>query len=69
MSHDEEDRSSLEKGKIADMVILNKNPLAMNPNELLNLKVEKLLLNGTAYKKGQGIMNLLTKGILSEGKI
>ncbi|MCX5829076.1 MAG: amidohydrolase [Deltaproteobacteria bacterium] len=66
---DEKDRGSLEKGKIADMVILNKNPLAMKPNELLNLKVEKLLLNGTAYKKGQGILSLLAKGILSEGKI
>ena len=66
---DEKDRGSLEKGKIADMVILNRNPLAMKPNELLSLKVEKLLLNGTAYKKGQGILSLLAKGILSEGKI
>jgi len=51
------------------MVVLNRNPLAMKPNELLNLKAEKLLLNGTAYKKGQGILSLLVKGILSEGKI
>jgi hypothetical protein len=66
---DEKDRGSLEKGKIADMVILNKNPLSMKPSELLELKVEKLLLNGMAYKKGQGILSLLAKGILSEGKI
>ena len=66
---DEKDRGSLEKGKIADMVILNRNPLAMKPDEILNLKVEKLLLNGTAYKKGQGLLSLLAKGILSEGKI
>ena len=65
----EKDRGSLEKGKIADMVVLNRNPLAMKPNELLSLKVERLLLNGTAYKKGQGIMSLLAKGIQSEGKI
>ena len=65
---DEKDRGSLEKGKIADMTVLSRNPLAM-PNELLSLKVEKLLLNGTAYKKGQGILSLLAKGIQSEGKI
>jgi len=66
---DEKDRGSLGNGKIADMVILNKNPLAIKPSELLNLKVEKLLLSGTVYKKGQGILSLLAKGILSEGKI
>jgi len=66
---DEKDRGSLEKGKVADMVILNGNPLAMKPGDLLNLKVEKLLLNGTAYAKGQGILSLLAKGILRGGKI
>ena len=59
---DEKDRGSLEKGKVADMVILNRDPLAMKPAELLNLKVEKLILNGMPYKKGQSIMSLLAKG-------
>jgi len=61
---DEKERGSLETGKVADMVILNRNPLAMKPEELLNLKVEKLLLKGKAYKKGQGMMSLLAKGLL-----
>jgi predicted amidohydrolase YtcJ len=66
---DEKDRGSLEKGKIADMVILSRNPLAMKPDELLNLKVERLLLNGKAYKEGQGILSLLARGILPGGSI
>jgi predicted amidohydrolase YtcJ len=61
---DEKERGSLETGKIADMVILNQNPLAMKPAELLNLKVERLLLQGKAYEKGQGMLSLLAKGLL-----
>jgi hypothetical protein len=66
---DEKERGSLEAGKFADMVILNKDPLAMKPGELLQLKVEQLLLKGKPYKKGQGILSLLAKGLLSGGKI
>lgn len=60
---------SLEKGKIADMVVLNRNPLTMKLNELLGLKVENLLLKGEAYKKGQSILSLLAKGLLMGGKV
>lgn len=66
---DEKERGSLEAGKIADMVVLNRNPLAMKPGELLELKVEKLLLKGEPYKGGQGMLSLLAKGLLSGGKI
>jgi predicted amidohydrolase YtcJ len=66
---DEKERGSLETGKWADMVILNQNPLAMKPNELLGLKVETLLLKGEPYKKGQGMLSLLAKGLLSCGRI
>ncbi|MHB8909488.1 MAG: amidohydrolase [Syntrophales bacterium] len=65
---DEKERGSLEAGKIADMVILNKNPLTMKPGELLELKVEKLLLNGREYRKGQGILSLLARGLLAGGR-
>ena len=68
-SFDEKERGSLEAGKTADMVILNRNPLAMKPGELLELKVERLLLKGEPYKGGQGMLNLLAKGLLSGGKI
>ncbi len=63
---DEKDRGSLEAGKMADMAVLNRNPLAMKPGELLSLRVEKLLLNGAPYKKGQGVLSLLAKGILGK---
>ena len=66
---DEKERGSLETGKIADMVILNKNPLKMKPNELLGLKVEQLLLKGRPYRKGQGSLSLLAKGLLPGGSI
>lgn len=66
---DEGERGSLEAGKAADMVILNRNPLAMKPGELLGLKVEKLLLKGEPYKKGQGMLSVLAKALLSPGKI
>ncbi len=66
---DEKERGSLETGKIADMVILNRNPLTMQPSELLDLKVEKILLNGREYQKGQGILSLLVKGLLPGGRV
>ena len=66
---DERERGSLEAGKIADMVILNRNPLEMKPVELLSLKVEELILNGREYSKGQGILSLLARGFLSGGRV
>jgi len=66
---DEKERGSLEAGKYADMVLLNRNPLAMKPGELLQLKVEKLLLKGEPYKSGQGLVSLLATGLLPYGKV
>lgn len=62
---DEKERGSLETGKAADMVILNRNPLTMKPDELLDLMVEDLLLQGAPYRKGQGSLSLLAKGLFS----
>jgi len=62
-SFDEKERGSLEKGKIADMVILNKDPLKLEPKDLRTLKVEKLFLSGKEYIKGMGITKALWKGI------
>ena len=58
-SFDEKDRGSLEKGKIADMVILNQDPLKLDPKDLRSLKVEKLILNGKEYKPGMRILEML----------
>ncbi len=62
-SFDEKDRGSLETGKIADMVILDQNPLDMDKKEIFRLKTETLLLRGKPYKGGQGLGNLLWKGL------
>ncbi len=66
---DEKERGSLEAGKIADMVILNRNPMAMDPKALTELKVEKLILGGKPYEKGQGILSLLAKAFLNGGSV
>ena len=58
-SFDEKERGSLEIAKIADMVILNQNPLKLAPKELRSLKVEKLILNGKEYETGMGLMGML----------
>lgn len=56
---DEQERGSLEKGKIADMIILNQDPLKLKPKDLRSLKVEKLFLNGKEYEPGLGMMEML----------
>ncbi|GAH01581.1 unnamed protein product, partial [marine sediment metagenome] len=38
MSFEEKRRGSLEKDKLADMVILNENPLVKDPKDLMQLK-------------------------------
>ena len=62
-SFDENDRGTLEKGKTADMVILNRNPLAMKKEGLLDLAVDKLILSGKDYCPGQSMAGLLWRGI------
>lgn len=47
---DEKERGSLEIGKIADMVILSKNPFEIEPKKLNTIKVEKLILRGENYR-------------------
>ena len=56
---DEKQRGSLEEGKIADLVILNQDPLVMDPAQLRSLKVEKLFLSGKEYQSGMGIPEML----------
>ncbi|MBK5113063.1 MAG: amidohydrolase family protein [Candidatus Heimdallarchaeota archaeon] len=59
MSFDEKKRGSLEKGKLADMVILNENPLSKDPKDLRQLKVEQLYLQGKKYKPGMSLGSML----------
>ena len=58
-SFDEKERGTLEVGKIADLVILNRDPLVMDPKDLLSLEVERLYLQGEEYQPGMGIPAML----------
>lgn len=63
-SFDEDERGSLEAGKIADMVILSDNPYTMEKEKLNELKVEQLFLKGDPYKKvNQNPITQILKGI------
>jgi hypothetical protein len=66
---DEKERGSLEPGKIADMVVLDRNPLAVDKRDLRGIKVEKLLLAGEPYRSGQGRISMLLRGIVGRRKI
>lgn len=68
MGFDEKERGSLEVGKIADMVILNKNPLEMKTENLLELKVEELYLQGKKYKGKQGLGSFLLRFLSRKGR-
>ncbi len=65
VSFDEKDRGSLEVGKVADMIIVNKDPLSLKPAQLRELKVEGLYLRGKAYKPGQGRGGVILGGLLA----
>ena len=68
-SFDEQERGSLEAGKIVDMVILSANPYELPGDRLLDLKVEKLILGGKDYKpQHQSISLAVIKGMLSRKK-
>jgi hypothetical protein len=42
---------------------LNQNPLALQPQQLLELRSEKLILSGKEYVKGQSLVSLIAHGI------
>ena len=67
-SFDENKRGSLERGKIAAMVILSKNPFEIDKTELNTIKVEQLLLKGQPYKEVQmNPMKHILKRIMKKG--
>ena len=49
---DERERGSLEAGKIADMVLLDRNPYDIPKEELASVKVKQLYLRGQEYGGG-----------------
>ena len=49
-SFEENERGTLRKGLICDMVVLNKNVLEVAPKDLMSVKVEKTYLHGEELK-------------------
>ncbi len=66
---DEQRRGSLEKGKVADMVILNRNPLAMDPKDLLKLEVDQLYLSGKSYTPNMPLLHALARGLVASNRL
>ena len=68
-SFDEQERGSLEPGKIADMAILSADPYELPADRLMELKVEKLILGGKEYEKqSQSVASVVLKGMTSQNK-
>lgn len=62
---DEKERGSLETGKIADMIILDKNPYDVAIEELKNIKVEKTYLQGKQFKRSnKNIIGTILRGMV-----
>ena len=68
-SYDEKERGSLEKDKIADMVILNKNPLQMDSRDLMQLQAEKLYMAGKEYEKGVRLPRTIIEGLKNRNRL
>lgn len=68
-SFDEKERGSLEVGKIADMVFIDRNPYEIPKEELRDIQVKQLYLEGNPYEKiaGKGVKQVL-KGICKKEK-
>lgn len=65
-SFDDVKRGSLEPGKVADMVILSKNPYDISTSEIKNLKVCELYLSGKKYESArENIFKSIIRGIFS----
>ena len=66
---DEEERGSLEAGKVADMVILSRDPYTVPTQELESIQVEQLLLKGKPYKSCRGsVLKTVLSGLISRRK-
>lgn len=65
---DEDERGSLQEGKIADMVVLSGNPYEVGAAGIGSLQVEQLLLAGKPYRnQNQGFASALIMGLVGTG--
>jgi len=56
ITYDEGNRGSIEPGKFADLVILDSDPLTIDPSELWTIKVERTIIGG------KEVFNILRDG-------
>jgi predicted amidohydrolase YtcJ len=68
LGFDEKERGSLEVSKVADMVVLNKNPYELNREDLKELKVEEFYLSGSKYEKDVPLTSKLLSYLKGRGK-
>ncbi len=66
-SFDENERGSLEEGKLADMVLLSGNPFETDTRNLHQLKVEKLYFSGEEYYGSKSIPQAIIEGVRNRG--
>ena len=67
---DEQERGSLEPGKIADMVVLSADPYTTPQEELKNLQVQQLYLAGRPYEScKEQILKAVLRGITQDRKV
>ena len=62
-SFEENVRGTLKEGLIADMVVLNKNVLEVEPKDLMSVKVEETYLGGKPYKAVSNTAGMIFKAI------
>ena len=68
-SFDEKERGSLEVGKVADMVVLSKNPYTIKSEEIKDIKVERLILRGKEYTSAkENIVKAISRGMKAKVK-
>jgi predicted amidohydrolase YtcJ len=61
---DEKERGSLETGKTADMVILNKDPFRVPKSDIKDIKVEQVFLGGKPFvRSGESVIRAILRGI------
>ena len=66
-SFDERERGSLETGKLADMVVLSRDPYTTPPEKLRELRVEKLILGGEEYRpQSQSVPATVLRGMFAK---
>lgn len=53
-SFDERERGTLEVGKVADLVVLDKSPYDVHVSEIKEIQVQKLILSGKPYVRSTG---------------